>query len=233
MFDDEPGYDAVTVDHDDPRSAGRGVGMDLPNPESEDIRETQAYLLSRLRHGNPSVSQATAWERYYAQHQSRIRSRFRRWSLQDADVDDVIQEVWCLLLIQFAHASPETPQDGIDLALAGAVARQRSRRPKRYGQQPSTEELLWQIPSPEEAPWEVAQHHEWQELVQAALDLLSQVGQTRSSIVICLRSIQEESVEETAVILGWTVQQVRDEHYRAKHFMRALIEQIARTPFQD
>ena len=82
--------------------------------ELESTDPTSATLLGRV---GLSPSDPAAWARFVSLYGSRIRGWCRRWGLQEADSEDVTQDVLLRLSQKLGHSSTTRP--GVSAAGCG------------------------------------------------------------------------------------------------------------------
>lgn len=125
------------------------------------------------------------------------------------DVEDLVQEVYMKAMRNLHHfkgdASPKTWL--ISIARNLFIDLQRRQKLAQF----LPEQLLWALPSHVRTP---EQELELQEEVRELYDAIRQLKRSYQDVLL-LRGIQELSVDETAVILGWSANRVNVTLHRA------------------
>ena len=156
-----------------------------------------------------------AYERIVRRHQESVAARMRRFTRDDGELEELVQEV-------FVEAYFSLPGFRHDAPLSHWLNRIATRTGRRFWQK--------QIRRRKTAPLAI---EDWDAAVQACdtperaaelvHGLLARLP-PRDRLVLTLMYIEERSVAETAALTGWSKTMVKVQAHRARNKLKALLE---------
>ncbi len=159
----------------------------------------------------PSSDRATAWDSFFRTHDPIIRAAVGKYHRRRNDVDDVVQEVWKVLIRKLPKLCYD-PVRGSLRKWVATVARHTALRQARWLSRHRVEALTPEfadvLPDPEPDPVTLSERRLHREQVRAILAVPIAGLPEVSHRIIRLRWIEERSVSEIAVLLGISEDQV-------------------------
>jgi RNA polymerase sigma-70 factor, ECF subfamily len=184
----------------------------------------QLFLTAPARGACPTSAEIAAWTLFHRAHTVVIRAVLRRIGLRSGEVDDLLQQVWIVLLKRLPTWRYD-PATGTVSGYVGKIAGREARRYiQRRARRPSgvlTAELQAMLLDPGPGP---LSQYEWTEQRERARSILT-AG--RSSLseedhqTLTLRFIDGKSVGEIAAGLSVSVECARKKLQRAVQTLRA------------
>jgi RNA polymerase sigma-70 factor (ECF subfamily) len=187
---------------------------------------SDAELIAAVLQGNTA-----SFEPLIRKYQPRIFAMARRYSRQESEVEDVVQEIFIKAYQKLPSYRAEAPFEHWLMRLAVRTcydclrAHQRSRERPFADISPEDMDLLDRfVAEPGKDPDAAAAARE---LVAAVLDRLS----APARLVLTLLEIEDRSVKEIAELTGWSVPLVKVRAFRARAEMRKILERMSREKY--
>jgi RNA polymerase sigma factor (sigma-70 family) len=136
------------------------------------LNRIQSFLTAPPRDGRPTYEESEAWIDFYQIYDPVIRMIVKRWIVSESDRDDLVQEIWALLIRRLPRLNLE-PARGTLCAWVAAVARhhagRHARRGSRRRHEPLTPELASVLVDPATSPVIELERKQRQALVHAVI----------------------------------------------------------------
>jgi RNA polymerase sigma-70 factor (ECF subfamily) len=183
---------------------------------------TSLSLLQRIRNGD-----ASGWRRVVELYTPLVCHWCKRWGVDGADADDIVQEVFHAASAGIAGFQRDRQGDtfrgwlrGITRHKVVAHWRSRQRHPSSAGGS-SALERLQEVPEPEEvAADDAADAEQMSALFHRALGLLRGEFEQRTWQAFWRTTVDDQSAPDVAVELGMTANAVRMAKSRVLHRLR-------------
>jgi RNA polymerase sigma factor (sigma-70 family) len=144
-----------------------------PMSDLEILNRIQAFLAAPAQASRAFPDEVLACEDFFQVHDLLIRSIVRQGDISQSDVDDVVQEIWALLVRRLPKLDLE-PARGTLHAWVAAVARhhagRHARRLSRRCHEDLTPDLIAILFDPALSPAAVTERKQQQSIVQAVID---------------------------------------------------------------
>ena len=181
--------------------------------EPELIQEKLLVLRAQAR-------EADAFARLVARYDRRLLYYLHRLLGNDADREDVLQEVWLRVFLKIATLhTPEAFRVWL-YKIAHDVAMSRLRQRKRNGVTSWSEEIVGDVA--ERSEWDELELLDRADLVHKALGQLSLPHRE----VLTLRFLEELDLSEIAQVVGCSIGTVKSRLHYAKAAVRQLLEDV-------
>lgn len=173
-----------------------------------------------------------SFEPLVRKYQARIFATARRYSRNESDVEDIVQEVFIKAFQKLASFRGEAPFEHWLMRLAVRTCYDYLRDRQRLKESAFADvheldtdwlERFLGADSSQDAEAAAAAR----QLVEALLNRLSPAAR----LVLTLLEIEERSVKEIAALTGWSVTLVKVRAFRARAQMRKCLERMARDKY--
>jgi RNA polymerase sigma-70 factor (ECF subfamily) len=184
----------------------------------------EADLVQRLQAGDEA-----AYEALVRTYTSRLMAVTRRILGSEEDARDAVQEVFIAVFRKLRHFEGDSRLSTWLYRIAVNTALMKLRTRRRHPEDPIDPLLpsflddghhVEQFRAWDEAPEEALGRQRLQSLVRGCIDQLPEAYRT----VLLLRDIQQLDTEETAAVLGDTVNAVKIRLHRARQALRTLLD---------
>lgn len=199
-----------------------------PSPASPDTPDTpDADVLRQILGGDPD-----AFRILVARYSPRLFGMARRYSRNEADVQDIVQDILIKAYDRLPGYRGDAPFEHWLMRLAIRtcydVLRARRRDREHTFTELSADEQAW-IDHVADEPKEPARlaAEAARTLVQRLLERLS----PSHRLVLTLLELEDRSVKEIAALTGWSVPLVKIRAFRARAEMRRCLEQFRREDY--
>jgi RNA polymerase sigma factor (sigma-70 family) len=192
--------------------------------ESQELILIKAFLTERG--GRPSSDQATAWEDFLLTHEPTVRAVVRDRPDCRHDVEDVVQEIWKVLIQQLPKLQYDPGRGtlrGWVIAVARREAARQARRLSRSRIEALTPELAAVLPDRDADPVTLSERKRVQEEVRAILAELNARLPELTNRIIVLHWFEERTVPDIAAELGLSVYRVSRRLREARQAIRVLL----------
>ncbi len=168
-----------------------------------------------------------SFEPLVARYSSRIFATARRYARREAEVEDIVQEVWAKAYQKLRSFRGDAPFEHWLMRLAVRTcydslrAHQRNRE-STFSElsQPESDWLEKYVNDPGSASDDAAAARE---LIEKILSQMSPAGR----LIITLLEIEERSIKEIAALTGWSLPLVKVRAFRARAEMRKHLANLA------
>ncbi|HEV7926585.1 MAG TPA: sigma-70 family RNA polymerase sigma factor [Verrucomicrobiae bacterium] len=190
------------------------------------MEQTDAELVAAARHGDPA-----SFEPLVKKYQGRIFATARRYARRESEVEDIVQEVFIKAFQKLDGFRGEAPFEHWLMRLAVRTCYDFLRAHQR-NRETSFTEL-----SESESDWLdrfVVEPDRASENADAARELVEKVLSHLSPparLIITLLEIEDKSVKEIAVLMGWSVALVKVRAFRARAEMKKVLTWITKDKY--
>ncbi|HON08225.1 MAG TPA: sigma-70 family RNA polymerase sigma factor [Verrucomicrobiota bacterium] len=190
------------------------------------MEEADAEIIKKVLNGNTA-----SFEPLITKYQGRIFAIARRYTNNESDAQDIVQEVWIKAFSKLSSYRGEAPFEHWLTRLAVHICYDFLRRKKRGP------EITFSDIGDGEQDWlerfkmdpNLAKEDE--EAAKALIDkLLSQLSPS-SRLVITLLEIEDKSVKEVAELTGWSPALVKVRAFRARAEMKKCLSKIIKSKY--
>lgn len=190
--------------------------------QPESMEPGDAALITAVLAGNPA-----SFEPLVVRYSPRIFATARRYARREAEVEDIVQEVWAKAYQKLRSFRGDAPFEHWLMRLAVRTcydflrAHQRNRE-STFSElsEPESDWLEKYVNDPGSASNDAAAARE---LVEKVLSQMSPAGR----LIITLLEIEERSIKEIALLTGWSLALVKVRAFRARAEMRKHLAKLA------
>lgn len=187
------------------------------------VEPTDAEMIDAVRHGS-----VNSFEPIIRKYQPRVFATARRYARREAEVEDIVQEVFVKAFQKLHTYRAQAPFEHWLMRLTVRTCfdflRAHKRRPEinfsDYAE-PDTDWLQKFASQDEPGPGDAAMARE---VVERVMERLS----PRARLVLTLLELEDRTVKEVAELTGWSVSLVKVQAFRARAEMRKCLEHMLR-----
>lgn len=190
------------------------------------MERTDEELIAAVLNGDTA-----SFEPLVTKYQPRVFASARRYARREAEVEDIVQEVFLKAFQKLRSYRGDAPFEHWLMRLAVRTCYDFLRSHQR------NREITFSDISDQETDWLerfAANPSDAEDHAQAARDLVSRVLAQLSPparLVITLLEIEDRSVKEVAALTGWSVPVVKVRAFRARAEMRKYLKRLAREKY--
>ena len=199
------------------------------------LNSSQEYLQTLCERNAPNSLLAEAWDEFYRVYDDLIRRFAFKQGLQEADLDDCVQEVWNAVATSLFHFERPENRPGLRAWLftlvrskATDIFRSKARRPADSLDQKM---IAGQEPRDPESDPAILYETQWrQALFDSAVSQLREELSPSNDRILQMRLIDHRSVDEVARELNMTPEQIHARQHRLMNKLRIRVALYAGEP---
>lgn len=174
---------------------------------------------------------AASFEPLIRKYQPRIFAMARRYSRNESEVEDIVQEVFIKAFQKLSSYRAEAPFEHWLMRLGVRTCYDFLRRHKRSKETPFSEvsdvETDWLERFVADPGKDQAAAASAKELVDAVFERLS----APARVILTLLELEDRSVKEISELTGWSIPLVKVRAFRARAEMRKCLERMAKEKY--
>lgn len=207
---------------------------DIKGHSDVDCDSSAKTFLESIASGEqPTAEQIQAWESIYREFTPRIRIIARRFARDRNDRDDLVQEVWFVLINRIMESRFDPSKGSITgwmTTVAINTMRNMLKSSKIFAAEHISDEQWGVLSDPDIDPVRECESAQVRLIVRQTLtEFLEEksISEPNKTIIV-LHTLEERSYAEIASVLGMTTKQVRKRYNRTMKNLSSLVERLRR-----
>ena len=185
----------------------------------ETLGRIQAFLAAPAARRRPSTVEIVAWEDFFQIHDPLIRSAVKRRDMSSSDVDDLVQDIWAILIRRLPKLDLD-PERGTLHGWVTSVARHHAsryhRRHMRRRHESLTPELATTLFDRAVSPMALMEREQQRALVNVAIaDLVDGMPEFKRQVIVAYW-VEEQTISAIVLTLGASAEHVWSTIRRAR-----------------